>query len=235
LLVLLLSFCFVLNAIASPSEKSKPPIVLLAAQYVGTQEVTPNSSPVIDSMLAFVGLKPGAPWCAADVSFLLDKSGAVFPNPSPTALGFRDRHTSISALDVYSGLKTVPDGSIFIMQKGVTWQGHCGIVNEFTSRLNYETYEGNTSKQPGTIRSESDGDGHWPRSRTVEPYNYFGVKWFTPVRYKSDFGPLITRLKKQTRESGGGGQMSDICKENRWNYFASPHLYQAKFVFLKAV
>lgn len=231
LFVLLLSSAF--SFASSPPEKSKPPIVLLAAQYVGVQEVTLNSSPVIDSMLAVVGLQPGSPWCAADVSFLLLKTGAVFPKPSPTALGFRDRRTSISAVDVYSGFKTVPDGFIFIMQKGITWQGHCGIVDEFVSRLKFKTYEGNTSKQPGSLRAEREGDGHWARSRTVEPWNYFATKWFTPVRYRSDFGPLKARLK-ELRGGEGDGLASSISTEGRWNYFASPHLYQAKFNFLKA-
>jgi len=171
---------------ASETVDPKPRIVFLAEHYVGTVETTPNSGPVIDSMLAVVGLQPGSPWCAADVSFLLLKTGAAFPKPSTTALGFRDRRHSVSATDVYTGFKKVPPGWIHIMQRGHTWQGHCGIVSGFIDRTTYRCIDGNTSPQPGTVVAERDGDGHWPRIRKVEPWNYFSVKWFTPVFYRSE-------------------------------------------------
>lgn len=182
----LLSVCCLLLLSFVVSTGTASPVTEKAKTFIGVTETGQNSGTEVEMFLFSVGLEKGAPWCAAFVSYCLKESGTFSPLLSRTATGFKNKET-ISALSVYEKRKQIPPGSVFIMQKGNSWQGHAGFIDSIfyqDGTLKFSTIEGNTSPQPGTLRQERDGDGVYARIRQIQPYNYFRIVGFTPVRYK---------------------------------------------------
>lgn len=163
-----------------------PPHIEKANSFVGLTEVAPNDGPEIKKFLLSVGINHPASWCAAFVSYSIRDVGAISPALSPVATRFINRE-SVSAMAVFSKKAKVPDGAVFVMRKGNSWQGHTGFVESTEGdgpNTRLRTIEGNTSPQPGGIQAERDGDGVYKRIRKIEPWNYFRIVSFTPVRYK---------------------------------------------------
>ena len=176
-------FCLVLLWLSLPV--SPQPDVFAQAHldtalvYVGTVEIGHNRGPEVERFQKSVGLPPGSPYCAAFVSYCLEKAGVTWPAVRTGLAQHFIRKESIRASHVLRGV-AVPMGSIVIWRKGNGWQGHAGFVVSWVFGCG-ETVEANTS--PGTGGSQREGDGVWRRRRCIEPGNYFRIVSFTPVRY----------------------------------------------------
>lgn len=158
-----------------------PKHIAIALKFVGEQEVKRNSSPVIDSMLASVNLRPGNPYCAAGVSFCLTKAGATMPKVrSGLARNFVTKQ-SIPASKVLLGIVKIEQGTILIWRDGNTIHGHTGFVLAWEKDKG-TTWEANTSS--GIRGSQRDGEGIYIRRRTIVPGAAFRITDFTPVSYE---------------------------------------------------
>lgn len=158
-----------------------PPHVQTMLSWEGEREARPNRSPLIDKMNRFVGSPLGSPYCAAAVSLALETARVRSPTIR-TGLAQNFRTTgSIRAGEVLSGRKVVPVGAIAIWQIGRSWKGHAALVVAVIDRQTIRTIEANTSCAGNG--DERDGDGICRKLRKIEPYNYFGLRWFTPVTY----------------------------------------------------
>ena len=151
-----------------------------ALAYVGTVEIGHNRGPVVERFQRCVGLPTGAPYCAAFVSYCLEKGGAAWPAVRSGLAQHFILKESIRASHVLRG-NSVPAGAIVIWRKGNGWQGHAEFAVSWSGACG-QTVEANTS--PGIGGSQRDGDGVWRRRRCIEPGNYFRIVAFTPVRYE---------------------------------------------------
>ncbi|HEX2868734.1 MAG TPA: CHAP domain-containing protein [Ignavibacteriales bacterium] len=157
-----------------------PEHIKIAQSFVGVKEKTGhNDGPEVEMFLKSVGLGKGYAWCAAFVSYCLDKARVEFPKiRSAIARSFETKE-SIKAIDVLLGKKKVKDGSIVVWRKGSGLQGHTAFVTHW-DRDKGETIEGNTSS--GASGSQRDGDGVYKRKRKIEPANYFRITSFLEVK-----------------------------------------------------
>jgi uncharacterized protein (TIGR02594 family) len=146
--------------------------------YVGVHEKTGHNDGVeVERFLKSVGRKKGDSWCAAFVSYCLTSANHSFPVRSGLARNFVTKK-SILATDVLQKRKSIEVGDLIIWQKGNSINGHIGFVYIVESKL-FFTIEGNTSS--GLKGSQADGDGVYIKKRTIQPFNYFRVKWFTKL------------------------------------------------------
>lgn len=147
---------------------------------MGLTEVTPNSSPEIDMVLEFVGLKPGNPYCAASVSYWIGVSGVNYP----TVRSGLARHfilpNSIPAFKILTGIEVAYPGDIAVWQRGNSIYGHTGVIDEWDQADGY-ILEGNTSS--GNQGSQFDGEGFYRRHRTIVPGAAFRITYVTRVEY----------------------------------------------------
>jgi hypothetical protein len=168
---------------------NKLPHIAIAEKYVGVTEKPRNSNrgPEVETFLKFVGLGGGYSYCAAFVSFVLDKSGACYPAvngklvKTAAARGFVIPG-SIPAEKVLRGEYKLQGGEVVVWRRGESWQGHVGFVTKRISDASFTTIEANTS--PGTKGSQANGGGIYARSRTIVPTSHFRIIAFTPVKYK---------------------------------------------------
>ena len=154
-----------------------------ALAYVGTTEVGDNRGPVVREFLESVGLGVGNPYCSAYVSYCLEESKPEPEEPtvrSALAQDFVTRN-SIDA-DVARRRGHVPQGAVFIYQKGNGPYGHNGFVQHWEGRCG-RTVEANTSK--GAYGNQRDGQGIWERKRCFDPGAYFHLRAFTIVSYNT--------------------------------------------------
>jgi hypothetical protein len=152
-------------------------VLKIAEGFVGTKEEKNNSGFWVDRFLKSCKIKPGAQWCAAFVNFCLDSAGIkTLPfTGSGLARHFATRNKTIKAKDVLQKNIDLPAGTIVVWRRGTTPFGHAGIVKSWKGK-NGITIEGNTSS--GQKGSQSDGDGVWRRSRSINPTNYFRITDF---------------------------------------------------------
>ena len=152
--------------------------VAVIEKWIGQREVKPNRSPLIDSMNRYCKSAYGNPYCAATQCYGLMLSGKpIFK----TALAYNLRNKdTFSALEVILGKKKIYRGDLLIWQKGETISGHAASAYSDWNSTKGETIEGNTSS--GVKGSQSDGDGFWKRTRSIDPTSYFRIKWITPIR-----------------------------------------------------
>jgi hypothetical protein len=118
--------------------------VICASAFIGTKETSPNSGPVIDEMLAGVGLPPGNPWCAAFVHHCFHAAANALEmlNPCPKTGGVLkmwDQAPDAAKVD-----KPVR-GAIIVMDHG-KGHGHCGIVEAVNGGGLLESIEGNSDR-----------------------------------------------------------------------------------------
>lgn len=153
----------------------------IAKSFVGVKEATGNNDgKEVEMFLQSVGRKKGDSWCAAFVSFCLTQANAQEPKiRSGLARDFKRAKNLILANDVLKGIKEVKPGYIVGWEKGNTIFGHLGFAITSWNKAHGTTLEGNTSS--GAQGSQSDGDGVYIRSRTIQPANYFRIVWFVPV------------------------------------------------------
>ena len=160
----------------SPGEK----VIGIAESFAGTKEATGNNDgAAVEMFLHSVGLKKGTSWCGAFVSYCLTKAEVKEPKiRSGLARHFKKGKNLILANEVLRGAKSVPIGSLVGWEKGNTIYGHIGFVKTWKQQTGV-TIEGNTSS--GVSGSQSNGDGVYVRSRSIQPANYFRIMWFVPV------------------------------------------------------
>lgn len=158
-----------------------PKHMIIAKSYIGTVEMTGNNDgPKIEYIIKRGGGTKGSSYCAYFVSMCIDSAKAKTPTVrTGVAINFRTKN-SISANDVLIGKKQIPTGTILIFRHGNTWHGHTGFVLKWNKKSG-TTIEANTSS--GVSGSQSNGDGIWQRTRSIEPLNYFRIVSFTPVTY----------------------------------------------------
>lgn len=138
----------------------------IQSDLVGIRETKPNSSPIVDKMLASVGLNPGYAWCAA---------AQVYTNlEACRQVGVRSvlpRRAAVRVLarDLVSIGTRLPNSMAGqrgqLMCFGVPGKptGHICMVERRRSAVNLNTLDGNTGPDGGR-----DGDGFY---RKVRPFN----------------------------------------------------------------
>lgn len=155
--------------------------IQIARSYVGTVEATGNNDgPKIEYIIRRGHGAPGSSYCAYFVTMCIDSAKVVSPTVrSGMARSFK-RKTSIPANDVLMGKTQIPIGTILVWEKGNTIFGHVGFVLKWGKKWG-TTVEANTSS--GGAGSQSNGNGIWYKTRSIEPLNYFRITSFTPVTY----------------------------------------------------
>lgn len=154
----------------------------IAETFVGVTEASgKNDGPEVEMFLKSVGRKKGDSWCSAFVSYCLTAANVKEPKiRSGLARDFKRSRYVILANQVLRGVKTIPPGSIVGWEKGNTIFGHIGFVLTEWNKQYGTSIEGNTSS--GAKGSQSDGDGVYIRSRSIQPANYFRIMWFVLVK-----------------------------------------------------
>lgn len=179
-LYILLTLSLLLLSLPSPNQ-TIPKHLSIAEGYVGTTEKTGhNDGPEIEKIIKHGGGAKGASYCGYFIWTILDSAQVKTPKVrSGMARGYKIK-SSIDANDVLIGKVKIPPGTLVIFQKGETIFGHVGIVKSWGKKYGY-TVEANTS--PNNTGSQSNGDGIWYKYRSIQPLNYFRVRWFTLVTY----------------------------------------------------
>ncbi len=154
----------------------------IAQTFVGTKEATGrNDGAEVEMFLKSVGRKKGDSWCAAFVSYCLITANVKEPKiRSGLARDFKRSKGLIDAKFVLRGTKKIKAGSIVGWEKMNTVFGHIGFTLTKWNKQFGTTIEGNTSS--GESGSQSNGDGVYIRSRSIQPANYFRIRWFVLVR-----------------------------------------------------
>lgn len=111
----------------------------------------------INAWLAFVGLPPGNPYCAAAQSAWLHQAGVREPLlRTGLAMNYyfkTDKRRHISARYVLDGVITVPEGSLVVWNRVGTRFGHIGVNTEKWSGRSGVYISGNTSPPGGAERT----------------------------------------------------------------------------------
>ncbi len=176
-----LSAALLLVLLLSAPAFSQTALIDTAKRYVGIKEATGhNDGYFIEKFLKSVGRKKGDSYCAAFVSYCLDKSFAKYPKVrSGLARAFK-LPGYIKAMDVFYGAR-VPGGYLVGFENIGTWSGHIEILRAASQGSTLYTIGANTSN--GLKGSQSDGNGIYERTRKVCPYGQFRITWFTKVSY----------------------------------------------------
>jgi hypothetical protein len=132
------------------------------------REVGRNSGPKIDTWLQFVNCQPGAPYCAAAVSYwvVCGHGGlAVIPRfrRSASALGLLSKNPGLS-VGMFDAREALQRGEplVFVQDHG-GGKGHTGIAYGMAG-VRILTYEANTGPGPEVPAKDRDGQGCYPRS-----------------------------------------------------------------------
>lgn len=125
-----------------------------------------NHGPLVDKYLAYVGLGPGQPWCAAFVAWCIDQAGGNCPKTGDTwALEDWGRKEGIW------NPKTLPEvGDIFLLYGKNNRPTHTGFVTKVCAGY-VETIEGNTSPD-----GSPEGIGIFKRERDIPDIEV--IKWW---------------------------------------------------------
>ena len=124
--------------------------------------------------LSSVNIKYLTNYCAAFVRKMLDEAGIDFRIRSALARKYVAKN-SVKARDVWAGKISIPKASLAIWFRTTSkWQGHIGITREKWNGKKGKTVEGNTSDN-----NTREGGNVELKNRTIEPYNYFRIEYFT--------------------------------------------------------
>lgn len=126
---------------------------------------------------------PRSPWCAAYVSYVLDKTGAIFPKyRGCLARGFITK-SSIPAAKVLRGEVKIDSNYLAVWQHGNTVQGHVAFTVRQIVKNKIRTNEGNTTNPKNEGGSQREGYIVAERTRSIIPSNYFRITYFTEIVY----------------------------------------------------
>jgi hypothetical protein len=138
----------------SPESLKRNQLVRLAVLQIGVKEKTGNNDgKMVETYLHAVGLKKGAPWCAAFVSWLYKQAGLKEP------------HTGWSADLFPKGrlVKEVVPANVFgIYFPRLGRIAHCGLIERSHGHW-VQTIEGNTSSE-----GSREGDGVYRKLRHLK-------------------------------------------------------------------
>jgi hypothetical protein len=133
----------------------------------------------INHWLAFVGLSPNNPFCAAANSWWNEQAGVWHPR-SGLARHFKTKAPPgmwVDASKVLRGQVTIPAGSIAVYERGNTIFGHVGIVTREFTGVGSLYISANTSA-PNTQGSEFAGGGVWEKEFRIVPGAVFRITGF---------------------------------------------------------
>ena len=168
------------------------------------EEGGPNRGAKVEEYQRSVGLKPGDPWCAAFVAFVVAKAMGASKPPawcSGSAIttwqrGSRKLKPEEKATGLEAGARAkVQAGWIWVRAKDAKgasaaraggWvQGHCGIVVEVTPE-GFHTIEGNTN-----AAGSREGDGVWRKLHKWDDAAQIArtVGWFDPEATEAAAAP----------------------------------------------
>jgi hypothetical protein len=157
---------------------SYPKHVEIALNEVGINKKD-DSKYIVETYLKPLGIDKYTNYCAAFVTYCLDKAGNVIEyTRTAVAQRFINKH-SISASDVLNGKETIPAGSIVIWKYIGSWKGHVGFVLEIWIGKSGKTVEGNTSDN-----DTREGGNVEIKNRTINRHSSFRITHFTLVNYK---------------------------------------------------
>ena len=137
-------------------------VLAIAAAELGVREATGrNDGPRVKAYLAAVGLKTGAPWCAAFVSWAFLQSGLKQPKTA----------WSPDLFPAARLIKTPAPGLVFgIYFPELKRIAHCGFVAQVKGDW-VSTLEGNTS-----LAGSREGDGVYRKWRSRKAIHRF-AEW----------------------------------------------------------
>ncbi len=156
-----------------------PPVFKLTNYDIARLSIGIPAPDSINHWLAFVGLPPGNPFCAAANSAWNQYAGIWHPR-SGLARHFKTRAPPgmwVDAAKVLRGQVTIPAGSVAVYERGNTIFGHVGIVTRDFSGDGSLYISANTSA-PGSGGSEFSGGGVWEKEFTIKPGAAFRITGF---------------------------------------------------------
>jgi len=131
-----------------------------------------NDHPMIDRILAYMGLPKGLSWCLAFAVFCYGSAAAPVKNPLPriarcslfweTCQGNEFRYKTVSAEDVRWGAEQLLPGDVGIFShhpNRKNWDGHAVLVVRQDSPRTFQTIEGNTVGVASQNAAEQRGEG----------------------------------------------------------------------------
>jgi len=138
----------------------------------------------INTWLAFVGLPPGNPFCAAAQSVWLHQAGVKEPL---LKTGLANNYVfqtpdrlHITAGRVMAGVAQVPKGSLVVYRRGDTIFGHIGAATSWSGRSG--TYISANTSPPGG--AHSSGGGVFEKEAHINPNSHLRINKFIRVNYE---------------------------------------------------
>ena len=120
------------------------------------------------------GLAGNHDYCAAFVSYVLDRAEAVQPSVRSARAAHFVKPNSIEARHVIRGSYQVRKGDLIVWTKEFS---HIGIATEDWEGLKGRTIEGNTTAPDSNVR------GVFSKVRDFSPASYFRPRYVTNVSY----------------------------------------------------
>lgn len=150
------------EGIPETRERRIEKVIRVAQGTIGWREEPGNSGPLVDKILASVGLKGSrAPWCAAWVVYVGDEAFGREQNPYPRSAWSPD---FVKAPDWNRGRGTRPGPAdtfgIYFQSLGRV--AHTGLVEKLEGRM-VVTIEGNTNDD-----GSREGDGVYRKRRPLD-------------------------------------------------------------------
>ncbi len=149
---------------------------------VANTGVPPTDS--VNAWLAFVGLPPNNPWCAAAQSVWLHQAGVKEPllktGLARNYMYQTPERLHITAGRVLAGVVDVPAGSLVVYGRGETIFGHIGANTERWSGQRGIYVSGNTSPPGGATAT---GGGVWVKDARINPNAHLRITHFILVNY----------------------------------------------------
>lgn len=144
--------------------------------------VPPKDS--VDSWLAFVGLPPGNPFCAAAQSVWLHQAGVKEPllktGLANNYVFKTPQRLHISAGRVLAGVEQVPKGALLVYRRGDTVFGHIGAATSWDGASG--VYISANTSPPGG--AHSSGGGVWEKEAHINPNSHLRIIKFIHIYYE---------------------------------------------------
>lgn len=150
------------EGVPATRERRVSEVIRVARGTIGWREVGRNAGPLVDKILASVGLEGSrAPWCAAWVVYVGDEAFGKEKNPYPRSAWSPD---FVKAPDWNRGRGTKPGPSdafgIYFSNLGRV--AHTGLVEKLEGKM-VVTIEGNTNDD-----GSREGDGVYRKRRPLD-------------------------------------------------------------------
>lgn len=162
-----------------PLSASYPKHVEIALNEVGINKKQ-NEKYIVETYLKPLGIDKYTNYCAAFVTYCLDKAYSKNKLRSALAQKFITKN-SIKASDVLYKRVEIPEGSIIVWKYIGSWKGHVGFtLREWLGKTGF-TVEGNTSSN-----NTREGGNVELKKRTINIHSSFRITHFTLVNYEPE-------------------------------------------------